>query len=1267
MTAAPVTLLFTDLVDSTGLLRRVGDEGAQRILHAHRQLLREALASHGGREVKWLGDGVLTTFASVADGVRCAVTMAQRARRPVAGERLGLRLGLHVGEVLPDEADYVGTPVVLARRLCDRATAGQILCSGVVVELLRGRQGFTFAEVGPLELKGFPEPVAGNEVLYRPETGAALLRHTPFTGRIVELRRLTRRLEEARAGQGGVVLLAGEPGIGKTRIIEEIAATARAQGALVLSGRCYEGEAARSFGPFVEALAEYAGTAAPEVLRNDLGVHAATLTRLVPGVRARLPDTPDPAPLEPYEERLRLLDAVAQSLLALAARVPTVLVLDDLHWADAETVALLRHVARFAPRARLLVLGAYRDVEVAQHHPLTEALGTLPRETSYEQLSLGGLDAAAVKELVDAVTEREVPAAWVEALTEETSGNPFFVREVLLNLDQEGALASEGPSVPPKLEAPRPPDTVRQVIARRLERLSEATNRLLRVAAAFTGGIDFEVAHRVAGLDERAALDALDAALGTQLLAPASSHGHAYDFTHALVRHTLYEGLSPARQVRLHREIAEAIEAVYGDRAVEHAAAIARHYYQSASLPDAERGASWALTAADRAETACAFSDAADFLKIALALLPARDPSRPRLLARVGLAQSSAMEFEGALEAAREAATLIATTETRAAAAEYLAEVVQMMDLGDFHDGAFCLAEQGLECAGDRRDATWLVLVVMDIIRRETSDPCFPGIPLDSPERRAVSRACEALGSVPRLALPFYILPTRRDVLACAVPQPWRAGDYRGAVGLFRPLAIDAESRGQIAQAGAWWSNVFRFHTALGEFGEAREARERMAWAAARFTGGSFVLNNMTAAEDEWRMALDEWDQPWGDLGASTEPRMVRWYQALTQAAIARTYARLGRPDRALRRLETVIPAIERAPGWVEIYTRVVCDAAETLWLTRRTDWIDILERNLREKVIEPDFHFPMMDGRLALARLCSLQRRDDEAVEWFAKARTVLDEQGARPLRAIVDYDESLMYARRAAPGDASCAQPLLDAALEQFRALGMPGWIRRAEQLRATLAATRVATADTSPSAPRASDAEAGGVFRREGDVWVVTWAGTTVRLGDARGFAYLAVLLRHPGRELHATDVVRLAGGEQVGDSPRTPPDRELATSGDLGHAGTILDGRAHAAYRARLEELREELAEAEGLNDLGRVERCREEIAALVQQLSGAKRGRTAAAHGERARVAVTKGLKGALERIAASHPELGRHLTATVRRGYFCVYRPDPARPVHWDT
>src|SRR5262249_27580393 len=203
-------------------------------------------------------------------------------------------------------------------------------------------------------------------------------------------------------------------------------------------------------------------------------------------------------------------------------------------------------------------------------------------------LGLGGLDAAAIKELVDTVADREMPAAWVEALSRETSGNPFFLREVLLHLEEEGALAPADGSAPPEPESLRLPDTVRQVIARRLGRLPDATTELLRVAAAFTGGIDFEVARRVAGLEERAALDALDAALGAQLLVPAGVAGTAYDFTHALVRHTLYEGLNPARQVRLHRAIAEAMEAVPRGGGREHAAENARHHPGRASVPGAD-------------------------------------------------------------------------------------------------------------------------------------------------------------------------------------------------------------------------------------------------------------------------------------------------------------------------------------------------------------------------------------------------------------------------------------------------------------------------------------------------------------------------------------------------------------------------------------------------------------------------------------------------------------------------------------------------------
>jgi hypothetical protein len=157
----------------------------------------------------------------------------------------------------------------------------------------------------------------------------------------------------------------------------------------------------------------------------------------------------------------------------------------------------------------------------------------------------------------------------------------------------------------------------------------------------------------------------------------------------------------------------------------------------------------------------------------------------------------------------------------------------------------------------------------------------------------------------------------------------------------------------------------------------------------------------------------------------------------------------MERVEPAIRRLTSALPVIERAPAWKDAYPRLVCDAAETLWLTERTDHIEVIEHNVRAKVIEPDFRWPMTDGRVAMARLCALRQRYDEAADWFAQARTVLDEQGARPRRAIVDYDEALMYARRGSPGDRDRMLPLVNAALKQFRALGMPGWIRRAESL--------------------------------------------------------------------------------------------------------------------------------------------------------------------------------------------------------------------------
>jgi class 3 adenylate cyclase/tetratricopeptide (TPR) repeat protein len=1052
------TILFTDLVKSTELLERAGDESAQRIFRAHHSLLQDAVAASGGHEVKWLGDGLMVAFPSAADAVRCAITMQQAAHRPTLGERLEIRIGLNVGEALEEEADYFGTPVVVARRLCDRAEAGQILASSLVAGLLSGRQAFRFRDCGQMDLKGIAEPLHTCEVLYDVDQPAALLAHTPFVGRSAEVGKLSQKLREARAGHGGLVMLVGEPGIGKTRLAEECAEAARKEGAVILWGRCYEGEWAPPYGPFAEAISEYSRSADPGELRQDLGAGAGPIARVVPKLRNSLPDIPEPASLQPDEERFRLLDAVSQFLIAASARAPLSLVLDDLHWADKGTIALLRHIARFAPRNRILLLGAYRDVELDRQHPLADALGALRRETNYERILLKGLDTQEVGHLLASLAEQDVPDALVSAISAETDGNPFFVREVLAHLVEEGKIYREKGQWTTSLSIAEMgiPEGVRQVIGRRVSRLSGDANRLLTVASAFSSLFPLDIATSVAGLEETAALDAVDESLAVQLLRPGGE-ADTYDFTHALIRHTLYSELSPSRQVRLHRQIAEAMERFYGDRAADHAAELAYQYHRSAALPGAERGVAHALAAADRAEAAYACDEAASFLRMALELLPEGDPRRPRLLARLGLALGWAMDFEEALKAASEAGHLVAESEGADAAADCLAEAVRVTVLAGFPRGAFALAEQGVGYAGARRDRIWAWLMALHLLRQEAEDPDDLGIPLDRPERREVARIAADLPAEERGEFGLFgLFSSREDVLTYAGDEPtfltFGAGEFRRSLPLWEEQAVRAEQQGQIAWAVLRWAQAARCHNALGDFAAGREAYRRARALATRLAGPSLQAILVVASTDELRLARDEgWERSLEFLEpALQEPAAENaWTFAAIRAAAARAYARLGRTEEALRWLETLLAPLERAPAWAPNYARIACPAADVLWLLERTDHIEVIELNLREKVIEPDFRYPMVDARLSLARLCALQGRYDEAVEWFAKARAVLDEQGARPLRAIADFDEALMYVRRGGPGDKKRATPLLDAALQQFRALGMTGWIRRAESL--------------------------------------------------------------------------------------------------------------------------------------------------------------------------------------------------------------------------
>ena len=476
-------------------------------------------------------------------------------------------------------------------------------------------------------------------------------RRTPFVGRESEQADLGRWLDQAVTGRGGLVLIGGEPGVGKTRLVEQVLDAARRRRCLALTGRCYEMEGTAPFMPFVEIIEQYAKAAPPEVLREALGQAGPEVARLVPGLRRLIPDLPPAIELPPQQQRHYLFTNVAEFFERVSRATSTVLLLDDLQWADDATLLLLQHLAPLIGQWPVLALGTYRDVELDVNRPFAATLETLTRKRLAQRLDLQRLPQEAVAGMLAALGGPSPPLALVTGIYRETEGNPFFVEEVYQHLEDEGALHGDDGAWRPNLdlEDVDVPEGVRLVIGRRLERVSADSRKVLTFGAVGGRGFSLELQEAVGDVTGDALLTALEEAEANHLIMPMPGRVPRWEFSHALIRQTLVAGLSLPRRQRLHVKVAEAIERAAGSAVGPHIADLAHHLFQAGTAADPARTVQCLTAAADQALESGGFEDALSGFDRALSLEPSQDALRAGLLFRRGMARRGLVEWDGAI------------------------------------------------------------------------------------------------------------------------------------------------------------------------------------------------------------------------------------------------------------------------------------------------------------------------------------------------------------------------------------------------------------------------------------------------------------------------------------------------------------------------------------------------------------------------------------------------------------------------------------------
>src|SRR5881296_300862 len=1102
-----------------------------------------------------------------------------------------------------------------------------------------------------------------------------------FVGRHDELVELRAGLEDAVTGRGRFFLVVGEAGIGKTRLVEELAREAAERGHLVLWGRCWEGEGAPPYWPWIQVIR----ACLPQVAD---GAGAPYLAQLVPELGGLQSPAP-PVPPQSEHARFYLFDAVATFLRSRPDHTPLVLVFDDLQWADTPSLLLLQFLVHELRDTAMLVVATYREMEARQNPQVADILGALARDGRH--LPLRGFGEEEVALFIEGKTGRSASAALVRAVHRETEGNPFFVDEIVHLLVAEGALERRDATIPRGLPVPQ---GVREAIRRRLGPLPAPCRDALTLASVVGREFGLGAVQHACGLGADALLDVLGPALGREILVRDPRTAGRYRFAHALIRETIYEELGAAERARLHGRIGEVLETLHQRDPTPHLATLAHHFLEAVPAGGADKAIAYGTRAARYAEASLAYEDAAVLFERALEVLAEAHPADARercelLLARGG-AQWKVGDGPGARETFRQAADIARR-------------------IGD----APLLARSALGFAGEGSRLLWVRSGILDQPRIELLEEALHRLGEGEPGLRVRLLA--------RLAINLYWAPEAERVLAVSEealtlarqlgdPGQLAAALRARLIALWRPETAEARLAiaDEIVTLGQRTGN--RELSLLGhrfrivgflEFGDVVAAdREIEAWAQiagelrqplyltdlAMWRATRAIMDGRFAdGEEHARRALElgqrERDaQP--TLRNEIQTFVLHFHQGRLDQHLGRSQPRadvpapmLGRCFRAFwwsemdrkaeAQLELAALAKEGFPlphdgAWVVSMGLLSAVAAELNDRASAAQLYDLLVPYAGRVGIAAAGLACSGSVSYHLGLLASTLGRVADAIRHYEDAATAHERMGARPFLAWTQLAHARLLLTRDAGARRGEAAALLTSALATARELGMDGLVAKVRRL----------GLDAAPTAGAQEPADGEAVFRNEGDVWTVIYAGTSVRLKHSKGLGDIAILLANRGRDIHVADLIAASAGAPP--DPRSTPAADLVAQGlrvSRGASGdAVLDHRARADYRERLAGLHRELEDAEHCNDEGRVARARAEFDFIAGELASAfglgGRGRRAGSPIERARKAVASRIRFSLAHIARVHPALASHLRRYIRTGTVCSYVV-PDEPVRW--